>query len=75
MEQIPCRNSVLNYLELTPLLKNLIVESSLPLKAIEARFAADSTGFSTGRFDRWYLYKYGKEKVRATWVKDISSAE
>lgn len=70
--QVPCRNTVLNYFgksELTPLLQKLIVESSVPLVDIEKSFAADSTGFSTSRFDRWFSHKYGKEKIKADWVK------
>lgn len=50
------------YLEsefLTSILHNLIVRTSLPLKAVETVFAPDSTGFSTSRFVRWY-----DEKVR-----------
>jgi hypothetical protein len=31
--------------ELTPYLKQLIIESSLPLKSVEENFAVDSTGF------------------------------
>jgi hypothetical protein len=47
---------------LTPILHNLIVRSSLPLKAVETVFAPDSTGFSTSRFVRWYDEKYGCER-------------
>ncbi|QJW98754.1 SWIM zinc finger family protein [Frigoriglobus tundricola] len=53
------------YLEnaaLTPILENLIVQSALPLKAIETVFAPDSTGFSTSRFVRWFDEKYGTER-------------
>ena len=42
------------------ILKQLIVESSLPLKAVELDFAVDSSGFSSSRFTRWYDQKYGK---------------
>ena len=45
--------SICAYLEsplMTPILKNLIVQSSLPLRAIETTFAPDSSGFSTSRF-------------------------
>jgi hypothetical protein len=60
------------YLEdtaLTPILENLIVQSSLPLKAIETVFAPDSTGFSTSRFVRWFDEKYGTERSGHDWVK------
>ena len=46
----PHYNSIFRYLEnpeLTPLLKELITESSLPLKSVETDFAVDSSGFST----------------------------
>ncbi|HEY6765621.1 MAG TPA: transposase [Candidatus Sulfotelmatobacter sp.] len=68
----PHYNSVINYLEnpeLTPLLKSLITQSSLPLKSVETDFAADSSGFMTSRFTRWYDHKYGVEKTKADWVK------
>ena len=32
---------------LTPVLKSLIEQSALPLKAVETDFAADASGFST----------------------------
>jgi transposase len=55
--------------ELTPILKNLIVQSSLPLRAVETVFAPDSSGFSTSRFIRWYDEKYGAERSGREWVK------
>ena len=58
----PHYNSIFNYLEnpeLTPVLKTLITESSLPLQTVESDFAADSSGFTTSRFTRWYDHKYG----------------
>jgi transposase len=64
--------SVGAYLEsdlMTPVLKSLIVQSSLPLKAVETVFAPDSTGFSTSRFVRWYDEKYGVERSGHDWVK------
>ena len=68
----PCHNSVLNALEnpaLTPILRALITESSLPLKAVEVDFAVDSSGFSTSRFIRWFDHKYGTLKSQHDWVK------
>ncbi len=65
-------NSICAYLEneeLTPRLKELITQSSLPLKAIETTFAPDSTGFSASRFVRWYDEKYGTERSGHDWVK------
>src|SRR6185295_15203370 len=54
---------------MTPVLKSLIVQSSLPLKAVETTFSPDSTGFSTSRFVRWYDEKYGAERSGRDWVK------
>ena len=55
--------------ELTPILHKLIVQSSLPLRAVETVFAPDSTGFSTSRFVRWYDEKYGVQRSGKDWVK------
>jgi transposase len=55
--------------ELTPVLHKLIVQSSLPLRAVETNFAPDSTGFSTSRFVRWYDEKYGVQRSGKDWVK------
>jgi len=54
-------NSISRYLEnpgLTPILKTLVEQSSLPLQAIERDFAVDSSGFSTSRFIQWMRAKY-----------------
>jgi transposase len=70
--KIPHYNSVINYLEkseLTPILKTLITQSSLPLSSVETDFAADSSGFMTSRFSRWFDHKYGVEKTKADWIK------
>jgi len=61
--------SFLNSTLLTQVLQDLIVRSSLPLKAIETTFAPDSTGFSTSRFVRWFDEKYGRERSGKDWVK------
>jgi transposase len=45
--------------DLTPLLRQLITVSSLPLKAIERDFAVDSSGFSSCRYTRWFDTKHG----------------
>jgi hypothetical protein len=62
LRTVPHFNSILNYLDnpmLTPILRALITESSLPLKTVEADFAVDSSGFTTSRFIRWVDHKYG----------------
>jgi transposase len=72
MKQLPHYNSIFKYLEdpqMTPILERLIVESSKPLAAVESDFAADSSGFSTSRFVRWFDHKYGTVKVKHDWVK------
>src|SRR5260370_11394273 len=64
--------SVYSFLEndrLTPVLKNLIVKSSLPLSMFETNFAPDSSGFSCSRFVRWHDEKYGCERSGHDWVK------
>ena len=70
--QLPCYNSISNTLEAettTPVLVNLITQSSLPLKAWETSFACDSSGFSASRFDRWFDHKHGKQRIQRAWVK------
>jgi len=72
ISELPHFNSIFNYLEnpaLTPVLTELIVQSSLPLKAVEVDFAVDSTGFTTSRFVRWYDHKYGTVRQEHDWVK------
>jgi hypothetical protein len=54
---------------LTPILKQLIVRSSLPLKAVETDVAIDSSGFSTCKFERWFDIKYGCTRQKHVWVK------
>jgi transposase len=53
----------------TPTLKDLIAQSSLPLRAVETVFAPDSSGFSTSRFVRWFDEKYGVHRSGHDWVK------
>ena len=65
-------NSICAYSEwekLTPVLIDLIKLSCVPLRAVEVDFAVDSTGFSTGRFVRWYDEKYGVTRSGHDWVK------
>ncbi|HWB11759.1 MAG TPA: transposase [Pirellulales bacterium] len=72
ISKVPHFNSIFNYLEnpaVTPILRAMITESSLPLKAIEQDFAVDSSGFSTSRFIRWFDHKYGVPRQQHEWVK------
>ena len=55
--------------EFTPILKNLIGQSALPLRAVEHDFAIDSSGFGSTRYERWYDQKYGVTRNRSVWVK------
>jgi Transposase DDE domain len=72
ISKVPHFNSISNYLEspeLTPILRDFITKSSLPLRAVESDFAVDSSGFTTCRHTRWFDVKYGREMTRAEWVK------
>ena len=67
-----CHNSVLNALEseaLTPILKDLIGQTALPLASVESKFAIDSTGLCTSKFRRWFDHKWGGERSEHVWVK------
>ncbi|HWZ42048.1 MAG TPA: transposase [Candidatus Saccharimonadales bacterium] len=68
----PHYNSIFRYLEsdsLTPILRELVTQSSLPLKSVEVDFAVDSSGFTTSKFIRWFDVKYGKPRAEHEWVK------
>src|SRR5438552_2088447 len=72
ISKVPHFNSISNYLEnpaLTPVLRDLIAQSSLPLKSVEIDFAVDSSGFTTCRFTRWFDHKYGQVRQQHDWVK------
>src|SRR5579871_150141 len=72
ISKVPHFNSIFNYLEmetLTPMLLSLIVQSSLPLAAIETTFAPDSSGFSTVGKVSWYNSRYGHEQSNQDWLK------
>lgn len=72
IDKAPHYNSVINALEnpdLTPFLRKLIEESAAPLAALETDFAADSSGFSTNIYARWFSAKYGREMDYNFWVK------
>jgi transposase len=68
----PHFNCVLRYLDdeaMTPILKELIALSSLPMKTLEQDFAVDSSGFSTKVYKRWYDAKYGRDMKEQEWLK------
>jgi transposase len=55
--------------EYTPILKQLIARTAMPLRAVESNFAIDSSGFSSSRFERWFDHKYGVTRRKCVWVK------
>ena len=68
----PSFNLVNRYIanpDLRPVITDLIERSAEPLSVVESTFAADSSGFSTCRFDRWYDEKWGKTKSQRQWLK------
>ena len=68
----PSFSTAFRYMEnpaVTPVLKSLIEQSALPLRAVESDFAADASGFSTSVYDRWFDHKWGKEKKQARFLK------
>jgi transposase len=72
IDRLPHFNSIFNSLEnpeLTLILRSLIIQTSLPLRAVEVDFAVDSSGFTTSRFVRWYDHKYGCVRQQHGWVK------
>jgi transposase len=72
INRVPCFASIGHFLQnesITPILYDLVVKSSLPLRSVETEFAVDSSGFSTCRFARWFDFKYGREANKRIWVK------
>ena len=68
----PSFNTVNRYIanpDLAPIIQGLIQRSAEPLGVVESQFAADSSGISTCRFDRWYDAKWGKERSQREWLK------
>jgi transposase len=65
-------NTLFKYLELeslTPYLRELITQSSLPLKNVEVDFAVDSSGFGTCQYVRWFDVKHGGKEDMHDWIK------
>ena len=63
----PHFNTILKYLNkpgLTPILKQLIEFSAMPVKQLEEHFAADSSGFSTSMFGRWQDVRSKRKEMR-----------
>ena len=55
--------------EVTPVLRELIQMSALPLRDLEVDFAQDSSGFASTAYNRWFDHKWGGSKKEAKWVK------
>lgn len=55
-------NKFFNRQDLTPVLKQLIALSASPLKAVETKFAIDSTGFRTTKFNDYCREKHNTKK-------------
>jgi transposase len=53
----------------TPILKELVGFSARPLRVVETKFAIDSSGFGSSRYERWFDQKYGVSKSKSVWVK------
>lgn len=67
----PCFASVGHFMEresLTPILKELIGLSALPLKSVEIYFAVDSSGFRTTKFMEYCKIKH-HTKAEHEWIK------
>jgi transposase len=72
VSQAIAHNSIARFLEseeAMPILRWMVAQTALPLKALETKFAADSSGFSACKFDRWYDAKYGRMHAEHTWNK------
>ena len=72
IQTVPHFNTILNYLkrkELTPILKELLTLSSLPLKEVEKKFAVDATGFSTNQYESWLNVRTASPSKRSKFVK------
>ena len=65
-------NTLFKYIKdesLQPFLVDLVELTASPLRDIETDFAADSSGFGTSQFQRWFSYKHQKDKRMKKWVK------
>jgi len=72
IEHVPCYSTLMNHFNnpsFKAILEKLIELTSTPLKEVESNFAADSTGFSTSQFGRWFDEKWGEEKEKRIYRK------
>ncbi len=72
MESEPSFNTPIRYFErpdVTPVLRDLIVASALPLRDLEVDFAFDSSGFASTAYHRWFDHKWETAHKSVQWVK------
>ncbi len=55
-------NITLNDAEITPILRELLHITALPLKSVETKFSPDSTGFRTTKFNEYCKEKHDTKK-------------
>jgi transposase len=53
----------------TPVLRELVAVSALPLRAVEKGFAVDSSGFPNTKSENWFDYKKGIARRKTIWTK------
>lgn len=69
--QAPSYNMInikLNDPEITPILRELLHITAIPLKSIETKFSPDSTGFRTTQFNEYCKEKHNTKKEHK-WIK------
>lgn len=72
MDVEPSFSTSIRYFErpdVTPVLRDLIVASALPLCDVEVDFAIDSSGFASTAYNRWFDHKWGASRKAVQWVK------
>lgn len=74
VSELPHYNAIFRYLQkesLTPYLKMMIEQSSLPLSALENNFAIDASGFATTGSFTWLYAKYTEPRLieKQDWLK------
>ena len=72
IREVPHYNTLSRMMDepnVTFILKQLILESALPLRNIERNFAIDSSGFGSNTYSRWLDEKYGKPLTQSNWLK------
>jgi transposase len=55
--------------ETTPILRRMVETSAAPLASVESKFAVDSTGFTSTKYQSWFDSKWGTERRKAVWQK------